>query len=121
MRQKANKLVSRMRQAFESTGHIDLHHGFRAISIDVITDYAFDQCYNFLDDGGFGVDFFNMMRGLGPAFWFFQQFPALQAIAARTPFWLARLTSGSLTRRMMHQQVCNYRLIGLHPQPDAII
>lgn len=105
VQQRAEKLVSRMRRAFETTGQIDLHHGFRAISIDVITDYAFDQCYNFLDDKYFGVDFFDMMRDIGPAYWFFQQFPTLQVIAVRTPFWLAKSVSRSLTRRMVHQQV----------------
>ncbi|PLB45247.1 cytochrome P450 [Aspergillus steynii IBT 23096] len=104
VQQKAKKLVSRMQRAFESTGRIDLHHGFRAISIDVITDYAFDQCYGFLDDEHFGVDFFDMMRDIGPAYWFFQQFPTLQAVAVRTPFWLAKLTSRALMRRMVHQQ-----------------
>lgn len=106
VQQKAIKLVSRMRRAFESTGSIDLHHGFRAISIDVITDYAFDQCYNFLDAVDFGVDFFDMMRRSGPLFWFFQQFPALQDIAGSMPFWLARLTSTAMAKRIVHFRVC---------------
>lgn len=106
MQQKARRLVSRMEVAFQSTGHIDLHHGFRAISVDVITDYAFDNSYDFLGHEDFGVQFFNMIRDFGPAFWFFQQFPAVQPIALGTPFWLAKLTSGALTRMMLHHEVC---------------
>lgn len=103
--QKADKLVARMRQAFATGGAIDLHHGFRAISVDVITDYAFDRCSNYLDEEKFGVAFFNMIRDFGPATWFFQQFPAVQPFALATPFWLAKLMSGPLTRMMMHQEV----------------
>ena len=95
-----------MEAAFQSTGHIDLHHGFRAISVDVITDYSFDNSYGFLDREDFGVQFFNMIRDFGPAFWFFQQFPAVQPIALSTPFWMAKLTSGALTRMMLHHEVC---------------
>lgn len=106
VQQKAKKLVTRMENAFDSTGSIDLHHGYRAISVDVITDYAFDHCYKFLDQEDFGVEFFNMIRDFGPAFWFFQEFPRTQAVALATPFWLAKLTSGALTRMMLHHEVC---------------
>ncbi|PWY86892.1 cytochrome P450 [Aspergillus heteromorphus CBS 117.55] len=99
---KANKLIERMREAFKSTGYIDLHYGFRALSVDVITDYAFDNCYGFLDEQDFGVAFFEMIRGFGPAFWFFQQFPAIQDVALKMPFWLAKLTNSALIRMMLH-------------------
>lgn len=102
---KVTKLEEQIQSAFKSNSYVDLHHGFRAISVDVITDYAFNNCYDFLDREDSGVAFFNMIRDFGPAFWFFQQFPSLQPIAFSTPFWLAKLTSGPLTRMMMLQQV----------------
>lgn len=109
---KALKLQARIRSALTRNndrndgGYIDLHHGFRAISVDVITDYAFDNCYGFLDRADFGVEFFNMIRDFGPGFWFFQQFPALQPIAFGLPFWLVRMVGGPLKRMMMLQNVC---------------
>jgi hypothetical protein len=99
------KLEEQIQSAFKSHSHVNLHHGFRAISVDVITDYAFNNCYDFLGREDSGVAFFNMIRDFGPAFWFFQQFPSLQPIAFGTPFWLAKLTSRPLTRMMMLQQV----------------
>ncbi|PYH99944.1 cytochrome P450 [Aspergillus ellipticus CBS 707.79] len=102
VQEKANKLVERMQEAFGSTGSIDLHYGFRAVSVDVITDYAFDNSYGFLDEQDFGVAFFDMIRGFGPAFWFFQQLPAVQDLALKMPFWLSKLTSSALTRMMLH-------------------
>lgn len=100
-----NKLESRIRSALSEDGRIDLHHGFRAISVDVITDYAFNKSYQFLDEADFGVEFFNMIRDFGPGFWFFQQFPALQPIAFGLPFWLVKIIGGPLKRMMMLQNV----------------
>lgn len=111
---KADKLVRRMRESFSSTGCIDLHHAFRAISVDVISDYAFGNCYGFLGKKNFGAEFFEMIRGFGPAFWFFQQFPAIQGLSLGTPFWLAKLTSEPLTRMMLHREVCHSSLVCLH-------
>jgi hypothetical protein len=102
---KAIKLEARIRSALSEQGYIDLHHGFRAISVDVITDYAFDNCYGFLEQDDFGVAFFNMVRDFGPGFWFFQQFPALQPIAFGLPFWLVKMIDGPLKRMMMLQNV----------------
>ncbi|KAL4776899.1 cytochrome P450 [Aspergillus nidulans var. acristatus] len=100
---KAEKLVGRMKKAFNSTGAIDLHHGFRAISVDVITDYAFGDSYNFLDRDDFGIDFFNGFRDTGPALWTFQQFPIIQRVAKKMPFWLAeRLSAPLALRRSQH-------------------
>jgi hypothetical protein len=82
-----------------------MHYGLRAISIDVITDYAFDNCYNFLDQDDFGYEFFATMRDLQPAAWVFQQWPFLQSIAKGLPFWLARMLSRSLEAFMQLQAV----------------
>ncbi len=103
--EKARKLVTRMTKAFESSDVIDLHHAFRAISVDVITDYAFDNSYNFLDKEDFGVGFFNNIRSVGPALWFFQLFPAIQSLALQIPYWLAKRLSSPLASMMFQREV----------------
>ena len=102
---KVEKLYQRLTNALAAGKPLDLHHGFRAISVDVITDFAFDNCYNLLDRADFGVDFFAMVRGLGPAFWFFQQWPFIQPIALKTPKWLAKILSKPLGSFMQMQAV----------------
>jgi cytochrome P450 len=102
---KAKKVQQRMNADLQKSGRIDLHHTFRAVSVDVITDYAFDNCYNFLDRADFGVEFFNMIRDFGPGFWFFQMFPFIQPIALGVPFWMAKIIGGPLMRMLMLQQV----------------
>ncbi|KAK2747805.1 hypothetical protein FQN57_001835 [Myotisia sp. PD_48] len=102
---RAKQLERRISSALKTQGGIDLHHGFRAISVDVITDYAFDNCYDFLEQDDFGVGFFDMIRDFGFMFWLFQQVPSIRPLALATPFWLAKLTSKPLTRMMMLHQV----------------
>jgi hypothetical protein len=102
---KAQKLYQHLTNAAAAGAPLDLHHGFRAVSVDVITDYAFDNCYNLLDRTDFGVDFFAMVRGLGPAFWFFQQWPFIQPLALKTPLWLAKILSKPLGSFLQMQAV----------------
>lgn len=102
---KAQKLYQRLTDAVVARTALDLHHGFRAVSVDVITDYAFDNCYDLLDRPDFGVGFFAMVRGLGPAFWFFQQWPFVQPVALKTPLWLAKILSKPLGSFLQMQAV----------------
>ncbi|EYE93682.1 cytochrome P450 [Aspergillus ruber CBS 135680] len=74
----AKKIVSRMQSAFETSGRLDLHYAFRAVSVDVITNYAFDESYKLLDAPDFGKEFFDVIRGFGPATLFFQTFPTIR-------------------------------------------
>lgn len=46
---KANKLCALVADKFKKNEEVDIHHGFRAISVDIISDYAFGECYNPLD------------------------------------------------------------------------
>ncbi|GFF72251.1 LOW QUALITY PROTEIN: trichodiene oxygenase [Aspergillus lentulus] len=100
---KGPKLINRMRSAFECTTYIDLLCGFRAVSLDVLNDYAFDDCYDWLNEENFGVEIFRMLRDIGPTLWFFQEFPSMRDLAIQTPFWLAKLGSKSLSRMMMQE------------------
>jgi cytochrome P450 len=63
----ATKLVNLTKKKFAENLPVDLHHAFRAISLDVITEYAFGQSYNLLDKDDIGLEFFKMVQGLGPA------------------------------------------------------
>jgi cytochrome P450 len=46
---KVEKLCQWLWETLRAGKAMDLHHGFRAVSVGVITDYAFDNCYNLLD------------------------------------------------------------------------
>ena len=90
---KAEKVSALATRKFNSGQSLDLHHTFRAVSVDVITEYAFAQCYDLLDRPDIGRSFFAMVQGVGPTMWVFMQWPGLQKVALSMPPWLAKTLS----------------------------
>jgi len=114
VQEKADKLcalVSKKSAAGEAT---DIHHGFRAVSIDVITDYGFNNCYDLLDSPDLGKYFFEMVRGIGAALWVFQQWPEL-LIMNRLPPWMLKKMSPPLAQILNLQAVRPPPSIPQHP------
>lgn len=90
---RAEKLTALAKKAFSSGQALNLHYAFRSISVDVITDYAFGQCYDLLDRPDLGESFFDMVQGIGPTMWIFMQWPGLQQIALSLPPSIASFMS----------------------------
>ncbi|KAF2141086.1 uncharacterized protein K452DRAFT_299132 [Aplosporella prunicola CBS 121167] len=103
---KAARLVSRMEAGVRDGIPVDLHHAFRAVSVDVITDYAFGESYHLLDKPDLGARFFRMVAGVGPSLWIFQAAPALQRLALKIPPWLAPWLSEPLGQVTKLQTKC---------------
>jgi hypothetical protein len=74
----------------------NLHAAFRAISVDVITDYAFDDSWNQLDDEDLGEWFSNMIRSSASMFWTFQAFASLRVPIQSLPDCVAKHMSPSV-------------------------
>lgn len=64
VQQKASKVCKRMQAGIDRNEPVDLHHAFRAVSVDVVSGFAFDRCYDFLDKDDIGAKFFEMARGI---------------------------------------------------------
>jgi Cytochrome P450 len=90
---KVMKLCCEVAERLDANKPVDIYHGFRAVTADVITDYAFDNCYNLLDQEDFGVDYSSMSREFAPTFWVFMQWPLLQSVVMNAPMWLAKRLS----------------------------
>lgn len=102
---KAEKLIALANRKFAAGQALDLHHAFRAISVDVITEYAFAQCYDLLDREDIGRHFFEMIQGIGPSFWIFQQWPGLQRVALSMPPALTKALSKPIGQVLTIQEV----------------
>jgi cytochrome P450 len=102
---KVDKLIRRTHEAEQQGKPIDVHHGFRAISSDVISDYAFGKSYDILNSPDLGKNWYEMIQGLGPTMWFFQQFSFLRPLAPMTPKWMAQIISPPLNH-MMKYSIC---------------
>lgn len=97
---RAETLTEIMNSKFAQNEAVDLHHAFRSISVDVISDYAFGKSYELLAREDLGKEFFELVCGLGPVWWIFQQWPALQALAMSTPPAIAKLMNKSLKQTL---------------------
>lgn len=75
---------------------VDLHHGYRALSVDIVTDYSFDNCYNQLDAPSFGADFFDMTEELTLRGWVLQAFPILGPISNLVTLGIAKRMNTAL-------------------------
>jgi len=78
----AKKLCDLTAKKFSQGEAMDLHHGYRAVSVDIITDYAFNQCHNLLDRPDIGQWFFDMWEDLVPQCGYFNN--GLQSWHLRT-------------------------------------
>jgi cytochrome P450 len=79
-----------MSSKFSRNEAVDLHHAFRAISVDVISDYAFGESYELLARDDLGREFWDLTTGIGPTWWVFQQWPAMQSLAMSLPTSVAK-------------------------------
>ncbi|KAI9830709.1 MAG: hypothetical protein M1826_004538 [Phylliscum demangeonii] len=97
---KLCRIVARQLAAGQS---VDLHHGFRAVSVDIITDYAFDRCDDLLDQPGFGIGFFDGMESMVRNAWLFLELPGLMALTKATPIWVAAWLKPSMGTMLRNQ------------------
>ena len=82
---RSEKLLEIMTSKFSRNEAVDLHHAFRSISVDVISDYAFGESYELLSRDDLGREFFDLTWGIGLTFWIFQPWPGIQAFALSLP------------------------------------
>lgn len=85
IQEKASLLTSLIQDAFKDGKELNLHWLFRSISVDVITEYAFGDCYNLMKSPDLGEAFLGILPEIGPTTWLFTQFPALQRILLSLP------------------------------------
>lgn len=90
---KAKKLCRRVQESLDAGKPVDLRAGTRAISIDILTEYAFDDCWDHLDVEDFAAWFSEAVRDTGVMWWTFQQFPALLKPMQSMPEGYARKMS----------------------------
>ncbi len=108
---KVDKLLAVTDAALSKGKPIDFHHALRCVSVDVITDYAFNRSYDLFDLPDLGIRFFELVRGVGPVFWVFQQFTSVVPLALKIPPWLAPKLSEPLGQVVRLKMVCQRQRI----------
>ena len=87
-----SKLLNKVKVLKTKGEAISLHRAFACVSVDVITEYATNQCWDVMDKEDFGDEFFRMIDTLGKGIWLLKQFPFLKFMTALPPN-VARLLS----------------------------
>jgi len=82
-----SKLTLRLEKDFSERKETNLHFAFRAISIDAITDYAYDDCYHLVEKDDLGEPFFRMIWHIISLVYIYMQFPLLQKLLFSLPKW----------------------------------
>ena len=116
---KVDKLCQRMQKTLDEGDAIDLRAGTRAISVDVITEYAFDDCWDHLDDPTFCSWFSDALMDTGIMWWTFQQFPFLQGPMQALPEDWARKISPAMNGWMDCVQRAREYVLKVKDQFDA--
>ncbi|KAK4445417.1 cytochrome P450 [Podospora aff. communis PSN243] len=94
--QKAQKLLHRVRESLNAGTPADLRAGLRAVSIDVLTEYAFADCWDHLGAPDFNQWFSEAVRDTGLMWWIFQQFPFVLTMMQAIPDNYARKMSPAM-------------------------
>ncbi|KFY37873.1 hypothetical protein V494_04603 [Pseudogymnoascus sp. VKM F-4513 (FW-928)] len=106
VQEKSAKLNSRMKELLDEGKSVDLHHGFRAYSVDVVTDYSFDNDYKQLDSPNFGSDFYEMSSKLITRVWVLQAFPFLLPVAELITLPMAKKLHSGLYEFLLFRKRC---------------
>jgi cytochrome P450 len=117
--EKTELLASLVRKALDTGDEVDMHHGLRAVSIDVVTDYAFGACYDLLKEPDLGLKFFTLVHKIGPAAWIFRQCPWLKSLAMAIPEPIIKVISEPIGQVRDMQNHCHKQLLTVKENRDA--
>ncbi len=102
---KVEKLINRIKTGVSQGKPVDLHHGYRSLAVDIITDYAFDNCYDLLDTEDFSKDFFDFTYKLGPRLWLLQVFPWIEPLTNMVKPWMVKSVNIYLYNFLIYRAV----------------
>ncbi|KFY83897.1 hypothetical protein V500_09804 [Pseudogymnoascus sp. VKM F-4518 (FW-2643)] len=106
VQEKSTKLNSRIKDLLDEGKPVDLHHGFRALSVDIVTDYSFDNDYKQLDSPTFGSDFYEMTSELITRGWVLQAFPFLLPLSDLITLPMAKSINRGLYEFLLFRERC---------------
>ncbi|KAK5656923.1 hypothetical protein OQA88_3445 [Cercophora sp. LCS_1] len=96
--EKAAKICRVVENGISKGESVDLHAGFRAISMDILTEYAFDDCWDQLDRPDLGQWFSDLGEGIGSVMHISQQFPFFLQFSLMMPQWLMGYLSSDMKK-----------------------
>jgi hypothetical protein len=93
LRERLQKLLSRLEASGKRSEVLQLHHVFKAYTSDVITEYAFGESFQFVDAEDYGKPYFDATDYFFSLTHVFGHFPLYAKIMQAAPGWLVRRMS----------------------------
>jgi cytochrome P450 len=98
-------MVARMAEAGKTGEVMQMHHVFKACASDVITVYAFGECFGFMESPDFGKAFFESTDVFFYLTHIFGLVPWLVHYVQNVPTWVVNLLIPSLSELRARQDV----------------
>jgi hypothetical protein len=105
MKKYMAKMITRMEQAGENGEIMSMHGVFKACASDVITEYAFGECFGFMNTPDFGRAFFESTDVFFYLTHIFGLVPWLVYYVQNMPSWLVKLLVPHLSELRDRQDV----------------
>lgn len=100
------KMMTRMERSGKSGEVVQIHHVFKACASDIITQYAFGECLNFIDERDYGRWYFQATDLFFSLTHIFGLAPGLVHHAQNIPKWLLKISASFLIPLRDRQDVC---------------
>lgn len=99
-------MMARMEQSGQSGEVVQIHHAFKACASDIITQYAFGECLNFIDEPDYGRWYFQATDWFFLLTHVFGLVPGLVHYAQNIPKWSLEIFAPFLKPLRDRQDVC---------------
>ncbi|KAI1504778.1 cytochrome P450 [Biscogniauxia marginata] len=123
IKEKLERMLGRWHKLAGRDGKVlNMHTVFKAYASDVITTYAFGDCFHFLDDEDWGAEYFSSTDKYFKLTHVFGHFPMVMRLVNSTPTWVLSLFIPSLSAMSEKQSwwINRVRKIRKSPDPNEI-
>lgn len=105
MKEHLKKLLARLDDSARKNEIVSIHEVFKAAASDIITMYAFDNCFNFLDMPDYGKSYFEATNNFFLLTHTCVLIPPLYPLIQNSPDWLLRFLFPGLSEVRDRQNV----------------
>jgi cytochrome P450 len=115
---KVSKLCKRVQEQLASSQPVDLYHAVRCISLDTITEYAFDNCRNLLDTPDLAAATLDAVKKGQPRLWELQLFPWIVKLW-QAPKWVLNIVSPTTANFLARRAVIDAQVRDVERRVNA--
>ena len=107
---KIDKLMARLRDSRHTGAPVNLVYAYAALTVDIITEYAFARCFNNLETPNFNPEWHHVIKDVSTLFHVGKQFPFVPSLVQGLPDWVTKALNPKMmifpyTMRLMRENI----------------